>query len=1018
VRNATIRTFLLTALVCHATLTSAADAEAKPNILFIFSDDHALRTIGAYGSGLNETPNIDRLAEEGALFTRSYCTNSICCPSRATILTGKHSHKNGVTKNGSPWNGKQFVFTRALSQGGYKTAVIGKWHLRGWPTDEFDYWKLLSGAGGQGHYYNPEFQLMDDGTERVEGYSTDIITDQSIGWMERQHKAGQPFMLMCNFKAPHIHRVPPPRHMNLYDDETLPEPPTLFDDYQNRSPYAVQCWMRLFGMEEHILNIVPLGGYDVNEREFQFLGRMTEPQRQAFHRAYDPDNEEYRRLQAEGKLEGRAMDRYKYQRFLKDYLRCVAAIDDNVGRMLAWLEEQGLAEDTVVVYGSDQGFFTGEHGWNDKRWMYEETVSMPLMIRWPGKIKPGIKVDAMVQNIDYAPTFLDMAGLTAPDEVQGRSLLPLFGGKTPANWRKSIYYHYYMDGAYNLPRFEGVHAGRYKLINYYFPKQEWELFDLEKDPQELRSVHADPAYAEIRDTLKRDLQRLRKQYDVTEPEAAPADGVSEEKTDINARDTSYQREAGLPDLAQPTTANASSPKPNFVLMFADDLGYGDVGYQGGDVPTPHIDSIASGGVAFTDGYVTCPVCAPSRAGLLTGRYQQSFGFWDNIGPFRRNPDVEPGIPVNVPILSERLKELGYVCGLFGKTHDGEAEEMMAFSRWDEFYGFNNGASNYLGDMNRPHNPIFHNRRIVSSAYTDRGIAHDQVNDGGILIRDTENYLTDLLADHAVRFIESNKDRPFLCYIPFNAIHGPFQAPKELVEKYSNEPDQERRRVMAILDSMDQNIGRVLETLRRNSLEENTLVVFLSDNGGHDCSPNRPLRGKKGTFWEGGLRVPFCMQWKGKIPAGQTYDRPIISLDLLPTFVTAAGGEVDPAWKLDGVDLMPFVSGQKTGQPHDCLYWAWGPRKAIRQGDMKAISTNDGKTWQLFDLSKDVAEQNDLATSRPKVIETLIQQHRTWEDGLMPQQWGWNSNLGYRDPAFGQPKPYHDPNYFSRSSKEQ
>lgn len=552
-------TFLLTVLVCRATLTAAADADASPNILFIFSDDHALRAISAYGSGLNQTPNIDRLAKEGVLFTRSYCTNSICCPSRATILTGKHSHKNGVTKNGSPWNGDQFVFTRALSQSGYKTAVIGKWHLRGWPSDEFDYWKLLSGGGGQGHYYNPEFQLMAGGTEEVEGYSTDIITDQSIRWMDEQHKAGQPFMLMCNFKAPHIHRIPPARHMNLYDDETLPEPPTLFDDYRNRSPYAEQCWMRLFGMEEHILNIVPLSGYDMNQREFQFLGRMTETQRGAFHHAYDPNNEEYRRLRSEGKLEGRALDRYKYQRFLKDYLRCVAAIDDNVGRMLAWLEQQGLAENTVVVYSSDQGFFTGEHGWNDKRWMYEETVSMPLLMRWPGKIKPGTKIDAMVQNIDYAPTFLDMAGVAVPDEVQGRSLLPLLGGETPGDWRKSIYYHYYMDGAYNLPRFEGVHAGRYKLINYYFPRQEWELFDLQTDPQELRSVYADPAYAKIRDTLKQDLQRLREQYDVTEPEAAPADGLSEEKTDINARDTSYQREAILPDLAEPIIDTEPNP---------------------------------------------------------------------------------------------------------------------------------------------------------------------------------------------------------------------------------------------------------------------------------------------------------------------------------------------------------------------------------------------------------------------------------------------------------------------------
>ena len=451
---------------------------------------------------------------------------------------------------------------------------------------------------------------------------------------------------------------------------------------------------------------------------------------------------------------------------------------------------------------------------------------------------------------------------------------------------------------------------------------------------------------------------------------------------------------------------ALGAKPNFVLIFADDLGYGDVGYQGGDVPTPHIDSIAEGGVAFTDGYVTCPVCAPSRAGMLTGRYQQSFGFWDNIGPYRLSKDVEPGIPVDLPILSERLKALGYTTGLFGKTHDGKAEAMQAFNRWDEFYGFNNGASNYLGDMNRTHNPIFHNRTIVSRPYADRGINNNDVNKKGVLVRDTENHLTDQLGDMAVKFIDANKDKPFLCYMPFNAIHGPFQAPKPLVDKYGDEPDPKRRIVKAMLDSMDQNIGKVLAALKRHGLEENTLVVFLSDNGGHEASPNRPLRGKKGTYWEGGLRVPFCMSWKGSLPSGQTYKHPVISLDLMPTFITAAGGTVDPAWKLDGVDLLPFVRGENKGRPHQTLYWTWGARKAIRHGDMKALSQDGGKTFQLYDLAKDISEQSDLAESKPAKLKGLIKRHADWESTLMPQQWGWNKSLGYKDPSFGKPQPYH------------
>jgi len=461
--------------------------------------------------------------------------------------------------------------------------------------------------------------------------------------------------------------------------------------------------------------------------------------------------------------------------------------------------------------------------------------------------------------------------------------------------------------------------------------------------------------------------------------------------------------------------------PNFVIILADDLGYGDVGYQGGEVPTPQIDSIAKSGIKFTDGYVTCPVCAPSRGGLLTGRYQQSFGFWDNIGPYRVNKDVEPGIPVDLPIISERLKKLGYTCGLFGKTHDGDAEGMQAFNRWDEYYGFNNGASNYLGDMNRPHNPIFHNKKIVSHPYSKRGIKNSDVNKEGILVKDTQNYLTDKLGDMAVKFIDANKEKPFLCYIPFNAIHGPFQAPKALVRKYPlsaaakadvevAEIEKKRRLVKAMLCSMDKNVGKVLNALKRNGLEKNTIVIFLSDNGGHEASSNGPLRGKKGTYWEGGLRVPFCIQWKGHLKGGQTYRQPVISLDILPTLITAAGGKVDPSWKLDGVDLLPYLTGEKKSPPHDTLYWVWGARKAMRSGDLKIVSLNRGKSYQMYDLSKDIGEQHDIAQNHPEKLKEMIKQHQQWESGLMSQQWGWDSRLGYKDPQFGKPRPYHNPKY--------
>jgi arylsulfatase A-like enzyme len=456
-------------------------------------------------------------------------------------------------------------------------------------------------------------------------------------------------------------------------------------------------------------------------------------------------------------------------------------------------------------------------------------------------------------------------------------------------------------------------------------------------------------------------------------------------------------------------------KTNFVIFLADDLGYGDVGYQGGDVSTPNIDSIANEGIRFTDGYVSCPVCAPSRAGLLTGRYQNTFGFWDNIGPYRVSEKVKPGIPLDVPILSEVLKSLGYMCGLFGKSHDGSDEAMMPFNRWDEFYGFNNGASNYLPDLNRNHNPIFHNKKIISMSYSSREVRHNTVIQRGVLLQDGNKYFTNQLGDQAVSFIEQNQDQPFLCYIPFNAVHGPFQATRELFDHFDTEPNHQRRIVKAMIKSLDQNIGKVLNALKEYDLEENTMVIFLSDNGGHESSVNLPLRGKKGTFWEGGIRVPFCLKWPARFKSKRVYWKPVISLDIFPTLVVAAGGEVNPDWKLDGVNLLPFLKWPNKDFPHETLYWSWGSRKAIRDKYFKIISHDGGKTYNAFELSKDRSESNDLAEQRPYRVKELIQKHKEWESDLMPQQWGWNSKLGFKDPNFGKPKPYHERGYFKNDS---
>ena len=487
-----------------------------PNIVFIFSDDHALQAIGAYGSQINQTPRIDQLAKQGMVFDRSYCANSICGPSRACILTGKHSHLNGFMRNGDSFDGSQVTFPKLLQQVGYQTAMIGKWHLESAPTG-FDHWEILP---GQGHYYNPDFIQMDGSRKRYEGYCTDLVGDFSIDWLENRDP-DRPFLLMSQHKAPHRNWSPHPRHFGKYPLGSVPAPDTLFDDYANRSELLKENemsikehfhWghdMKFHGPNEfpqHFVSGIPNGEYN----------RMTAEQKAQWDAYYEPENEALLAKLRAGEMSEEAITKWKHQRYMHDYLGCIAAVDDNVGRMLDYLDANGLAENTIVIYGSDQGFYLGEHGWYDKRWMFEESLRMPLLVRWPGVVEAETRTGAMVQNIDYAPTFLEVAGVAVPVEMQGRSILPVLrsGGEKPADWRDAIYYAYYEnDAVHMVPMHDGVRTERYKAM--YFPRtREWNLFDLETDPQEMRSVHADPAYAEILRELQARYRQLHRQYDV------------------------------------------------------------------------------------------------------------------------------------------------------------------------------------------------------------------------------------------------------------------------------------------------------------------------------------------------------------------------------------------------------------------------------------------------------------------------------------------------------------------------
>ncbi len=492
-------------------------ASERPNIVFIMSDDHAYQAISAYDDRLINTPNIDRIAEEGILFTNASVTNSICAPSRATILTGKHAHIHGKIDNVFPFDTTNVTFPQILHDNGYQTAMFGKLHFGNNPKG-FDEFKILP---GQGDYYNPDF-ITSEGDTSIQGYVTDIITDMTLDWLGNRREKEKPFMLFYLHKAAHREWFPAPRHYKEFTKRTFPEPPTLFDDYEGRGTAAKAAEMNLL---EHMTisadnKIYPelakeLGLEEASEWGYRVFkskySRFTEEQKQEWDAVYGPINEEFAELYPS--MDDSTFMRWKYQRYMQDYLACVAAVDENVGRVLDYLDENGLSDNTIVVYTSDQGFYLGEHGWFDKRFIYDESFLTPLMIKWPEKIKPGSVSNEMVQNLDFAQTFLDAAGVEAPEDMQGESLMPLLQGTNDQWERDAAYYHYYeYPGAHMVKRHYGIVTEDYKLAHFYYDIDEWELYDRKKDPRELNNVYDDPAYAKVVEELTQKLYELREQY--------------------------------------------------------------------------------------------------------------------------------------------------------------------------------------------------------------------------------------------------------------------------------------------------------------------------------------------------------------------------------------------------------------------------------------------------------------------------------------------------------------------------
>lgn len=479
----------------------------RPNIIYIMSDDHAYQAISAYGGALKDlapTPNIDRIAKSGMRFDRCLVTNSISGPCRAVVLTGKYSHLNGFIKNEgqAPFDGSQQTFPKLLQAAGYNTAIIGKWHLESSPTG-FSHWDILP---GQGVYYNPDF-INENGRYAENGYVTEIITNKSLEWLKEAQADGKPFMLMMHHKAPHREWQPGPDELSLYKDVTFPEPATLFDDYANRGTaersqdMSIAKTMRI----EEDLKMYR----DKSKMKTTGLNRMTPEQAENWNMVYDPIIRHF----YEAELTGDELVRFKYQRYMQDYLACIAAVDKSVGKVLDFLKENGLDKNTIVIYASDQGFYLGEHGWFDKRWMFEESYRTPLLIEWPGVTKPGSTNGDMVSNLDFAETILDMAGVKIPEDMQGMSMVSILKGKTPSNWRKEHYYHYYeYPAVHSVKRHYGISTERYKLIHFYYDIDEWELFDLKKDPMEMKNVYKDPEYSKVKVYLQNRLRKLMTQY--------------------------------------------------------------------------------------------------------------------------------------------------------------------------------------------------------------------------------------------------------------------------------------------------------------------------------------------------------------------------------------------------------------------------------------------------------------------------------------------------------------------------
>ena len=513
-----LKSIILAFIICCTSIAcqekQAEKKDERPNIIVIMTDDHTRQATSIYDSSLIQTPNMDRIGAEGIVFENAFVTNSICAPSRAVLLTGKYSHKNGLRDNHDSFDTSQVIFPKLLRKAGYYAAIVGKWHLKVLPTG-FDYFNLLP---SQGFYYNPDM-IKNGDTIQYEGYTTNVITDIALDVLQNRD-TNKPFCMMIQHKAPHRNWMPDTKHLDLFNDD-IPVPDTYFDDYSTRGSAVDSSDMQVSEMwYGHDLKLRPeffeqeegsggLAKFDPGQAWEAIYSRMTDAQKKDWDAHYNSIGEAFKK----SSFSEKELALWKYQRYMKDYLRCVVSVDENVGRVLDYLDAEGLAENTLVIYTSDQGFYLGEHGWYDKRFMYEESFSTPLLMRFPNKMGKGKRTSSFAVNVDIAPTILDVAGVSIPGEMQGESLTPFFKNEIVQDWRSSVYYHYYQStGWHNVPKHRGVRTDDFKLMHFY-ELDEWELYDLQNDPKELNNLYGKPQYESQILELKEELTRLRAQYD-------------------------------------------------------------------------------------------------------------------------------------------------------------------------------------------------------------------------------------------------------------------------------------------------------------------------------------------------------------------------------------------------------------------------------------------------------------------------------------------------------------------------